>query len=416
MLTRHLLPFLRSALADTPVVMLHGARQTGKTTLAKAIADGRPRRGYFTMDDATVLSAASADPAGFLAGLEGPVVLDEVQRVPALFPAIKAEVDRGREPGRFLLTGSANVLLLPRISESLAGRVEILTLWPLSQGEIDGVRETFIDEVFKERRPPPARGGRSSAVLDRIVRGGLPEPLTRESSERRSAWHTSYLTTILQRDVREVSNIEGLTEVPRLLAMMASRSAGLLNYADLSRGLGMPQSTLKRYCALLETTFLIRTIPAWSGNLGLRLTKSPKVYLTDTGLAVNLLGLDRKRLASETVLKGGLLENFVGMELIKQSGWSRMRPTLHHFRAASGVEVDLVLEDAAGRIVGIEVKSGSSVKGSDFNGLRVLRDAAGKKFVRGVVLYDGGETVPFGPELFAAPIESLWTGRAAREP
>ena len=421
MLQRNALPGLRAALADTPVVLLHGARQTGKTTLTQTIAGGKPPRRYLTLDDPTVLAAAGSDPAGFIGGLEGSVVIDEVQHAPGLFPAIKAEVDRRRTSGRFLLTGSANVLLVPKLSESLAGRLQLITLWPLSQGEIEGRTEGFIDAAFAAKFAPKFAGRDSSAtkgskngvpLLDRIVRGGYPEPIARPSGARRSAWYGSYLTTILQRDVRDLANIEGLADFPRLLSLIASRTSGLLNFADLSRGLSMSQSTLKRYFSLLEATFLVVTLPAWSGNLGLRLTKAPKVMLADTGLACHLLGLDPARLKSDGNARGSLLENFVAMELVKQAGWSELEPKLFHFRTPSGREVDLVLEVPGGRVVGIEVKSSSGVNSDDFAGLRTLRETAGEKFVRGIVLYDGAEIVPFEKDLVAVPISALWmTGK-----
>lgn len=406
MIGRNIERRLLAALADTPVVLLHGARQSGKTTLVKWLA-GAPSRRYLTLDDATVLSAAQADPDGFVRGLDGPVTIDEAQRAPELFRAIKAEVDRDRTPGRFLLTGSANVLLMPRISESLAGRVEIVTLRPLSQGEIEGTQDKFIDAVFAARLPA-VDAGRSEDLLDRVVRGGYPEPLSRTVPERRAAWFSSYVTTILQRDVRDVSGIQGLSEFPRLLALLASRASGLLNYSDLSRGLSLPQTTLKRYFALLETTFLVALIPAWSSNQGLRLTKAAKIMIGDTGLAAHLAGADLERLRSDGHLRGTLLENFVAVELLKQASWSKLQTRLHHYRTPSGREVDLVLEDAAGRLVGIEVKSSSAVSSDDFGGLRSLRDAVGDRFVRGVVLHDGSEVVTFEKGLVAMPFAALW--------
>ncbi len=411
MLQRSTLPELRAALADTPVVLLQGARQTGKTTLTKALAAEAPGRRYLTLDDPTVLAAASDDAAGFVTGLAGPVVIDEVQRAPELLVAIKASVDRDRTPGRFLLTGSANVMMVPRVAESLAGRMELITLWPLSQGEIEGRTERFIDAVFApEFRParPVAAAPDRPDLLGRICRGGYPEPLTRTTAIRRSAWFASYLTTILQRDVRDMANIEGLSEFPRLLALIASRTSGLLNFADLSRGLSIPQSTLKRYFSLLEAAFLVVTIPAWASNQGLRLTKAPKVMLADTGLACHLLGADAARLEQDGSLRGALLENFVAMELTRQIGWSQAKPRLHHFRTVSGREVDLVLEDRAGRIVGIEVKSAGSVDSQTFEGMRALREAAGAKFLRGIVLYDGQEPVSFEKDLLAVPLRALW--------
>jgi hypothetical protein len=319
MIRRHLTDLVLEALADTPVVLVNGARQTGKSTLVQSPDLAPAKRAYLTFDDPGVLAAARRDPNGFIAGLPAPVTLDEVQHVPELFPAIKAAVDRGREPGRFLLTGSANVLLLPKLSESLAGRMEMLTLWPFSHGELNGVREGFVDALFAPR--PSWHLERSeevgrAALFATVLAGGYPPVLARRVGARRRAWYQSYVTTVLQRDVRDLANIADLTAVPRLLAVLASRAGGLLNFADLSRSLAMPQTTLKRYFALLEATFLVRLLPPWSGNLGQRVIQTPKVYLSDTGLLAHLLGLTVDRLAVDAGLAGGLLENFVLMELL----------------------------------------------------------------------------------------------------
>lgn len=428
MIRRHAAARVRRALADRPVVLLHGARQAGKTTLVRALArDGGAVR-YVTFDELTALAAARADPEGFLAGLGGPAVLDEVQRVPELFVAIKAAVDRDRRPGRFLLTGSANVLLLPQLSEALVGRMEIVTLWPFSQGEIEGVVEGFIDAAFGDAPPAlgaPAGGGPS--LVERILRGGYPEAVAMASAERRAAWFEAYLTTLLSRDVRDLARIEGLAELPRLVTLIAARPMALLNYADLVRGAGLAQTTLKRYFALLLAVFLVRTVPPWHGNLGKRLVKAPKVMLADSGLAAHLMGVDPARLRADRTLLGGLLESFVTMELVKQSGWSEVAPSLYHFRSHGGEEVDLVLERRSGPLVGIEVKSAATVTAADLKGLRALEQAAGRRFHRGLVLYTGSEVVPFGPRLFAVPVEALWRwgarpvqgrarGRRARKP
>lgn len=410
MLRRHLMPVLAAAMKDRPVVLLHGPRQTGKTTLARSAVKGAR---YLTFDDATVAAAATGDPRGFLDGLGGPAILDEVQRVPTLFPAIKASVDEDRRPGRFLLTGSANIFMLPRLSESLAGRMEIIRLMPLSQGEIDRRDEMFVDALFKKRfsLPEPRRGGLGLSA--RIVRGGYPEVVANLAANRRSAWFESYISAILQRDVRDFSNIEDLTILPRLLALIASRTAGLLNFADLSRTLSLPQSTLKRYFALLEATFLVHLVPPWFSNVGKRLAKSPKVFLSDTGLAAHLVGVDRARLESDGALLGHFLENFVFAELTKHVSWSTRRPTILHFNAHSGPEVDLVLEDRSGDLVGIEVKGSAKVGSEDFRGLKALRELAGERFIRGIVLYTGREHVPFGGELHAVPLQTLWSGSSA---
>ncbi|HLE83443.1 MAG TPA: ATP-binding protein [Thermoanaerobaculia bacterium] len=410
MLQRHITPRLLAALSDTPVVLLHGARQTGKSTLVRNLdRTAHPAR-YLTLDDATVLSSAAGDPQGFVDGLEGPVILDEVQRAPELFLAIKRAVDRDRRPGRFLLTGSANVLLLPRLAESLVGRLEILTLWPLSQGEIHGRREGVIDALFSGEEPEWREAeGDFAAVWNEVLLGGYPEVRTRDLAERRREWFGAYLTTILQRDVRDLSRIEGLTEVPRLLSLLASRLGNASNFAELSRESGLPQTTLKRYLTLLETTFLVQRLPAWSGNPEKRLTRAAKLLLTDPGLAAHLMGVEGERDTARQEDRGRLLECFVFAELRKAISWSRTRPRLFHYRTRSGGEVDFMLEDAAGRCVGIEVKAGASAGGRDFRGLRELGETLGERFLYGLLLYAGREPVPFGKKLHAVPLENLWT-------
>jgi predicted AAA+ superfamily ATPase len=407
MLMRHLGGAVRAALADTPVVLIVGPRQAGKSTLARQVA---PEARYVTLDDAAVLAAVSADPQGFVRGLEGPAVLDEVQRVPELFLALKAEVDRDRRPGRFLLTGSADVLLLPRVSESLAGRMEVLTLWPFSQGEVEGRVERFIDGVFAPKLAVNAGPGESRAtVLARAVAGGFPEVLSRATPARRQAWFRSYATTLLVRDVRDLAGIEGLTQLPRLLRLLAARTMSTLNAAGLSADLGMPQTTLRRYLQLLEATFLVQQLPAWSGSQARRLVRSPRVMLADSGLVAHLTGATPASLETSPDLAGPLVENFVAMELRKATAWSEASPSLHFFRTHGGAEVDLVLEDAAGRVVGIEVKAAASVAASDFRGLRVLQEGAGRRFRRGVLLYTGTQVLPFGDDLVAVPIPALWS-------
>lgn len=415
MLERHITPAVLSALADTPVVFLRGARQTGKSTLIRQLAASAHPARYLTLDDAAVLAAARHDPAGFLRSLDGPAVIDEGQRAPEIFLAMKAEVDNDPRPGRFLLTGSADILLLPQISESLAGRMEVLTLWPFSQGEIAGVVETFVDALFAKKPVfPTSEIEDRPALIARMLQGGYPGLLRRPLEARRRAWMGSYITAILQRDVRDLSNIEDLTSLPRLLALLASRAGSLLNFSDLARSLSMPQSTLKRYFTLLETTFLVRLAPAWTANLGKRLAKAPKLYINDSGLMAYLLGLNDKRLTEEPMMMGPLLENFVAMELKKQTEWSAARAELFHFRMPTGQEVDVVLENEAGDLVGVEVKASATVGPSDFKGLRSLAELAGKRFRRGVLLYTGREAVPFGPNLYALPVECLWGSKPPR--
>ena len=409
MLPRHTTPRLQEALADTPVVYLQGARQAGKSTLAKDLAEQRSAS-YMTLDTAAVRAAAADDPDGFVAGLPRPVVIDEAQRVPALATAIKAAVDADRTPGQFLLTGSAGVMALPTLADSLAGRMELHTLWPLSQGEIEGVRETFVDRLFAPKLETPAAAPTTEDdMIDRICAGGYPEARSRQAGRRRSAWFDAYTDAILQRDVRELAQIDRLLDMPRLLSLLASRTGQLVNQADIARTLGLPQTTLKRYLTLLETTFLVQRLPAWFTNIGKRLAKAPKLMLVDTGLLAHLLDADAAHLRRNRVLLGHVFENFVAMEITKQLGWCEKRCRLFHFRTEGGAEADLVIEDRAGRLVGVEVKCTATLRPQHFAGLKALKEAAGERFVRGVVVYLGTKVVPFGEHLHGLPVGQVWT-------
>jgi uncharacterized protein len=406
---RHITDRLLEALADTPVVVLNGARQTGKSTLAQAIAHSQGRR-YLTLDDRVVLAAAKGDPDGFIAGLGGPVVLDEVQRAPELFLSIKAAVDRDRTPGRFLLTGSANVLLLPAIADSLAGRMEILSLWPLSSGEIAGSpqfnrADWLFDGTLSALEIPACD---RHTLAQRLVAGGFPEAIQRTTARRRTAWFDNYLDAILQRDVHDLARLEQLHEVPNLLELLALRSGNLLNLAELARSSGLPATTLKRYFTLLETLFLVHRLPPWQRNPAKRLVKAPKVFLPDTGLLAHLAGLTEQGIAALPGLPGSLVETFVLGELLKHLAFSDQRLMLWHYRTQSGLEVDFVLESPAGAVTGIEVKASGSIDGKDFNGLRALANDLPQRFQRGIVLYCGREIVPFAANLFAIPLSMWW--------
>ncbi len=409
MIQRHLTPLVAEAMSDTPVVLLQGARQVGKSTLAKALLASHPEGRYLSLDDQAVRRAAEVDPVGFVGQAKGLLVLDEIQLAPELFRVIKADVDKDRRPGRFLLTGSANVLVLPKLSESLAGRMELITLEGLSQSEIHGHSSNLVDRLFAES--PLAL---QHLALDRktllaaILAGGFPEARGRAAGRRRSQWFESYLQTLLQRDVRDLSQIEGITQLPRILELLSVRSAGLLNLSELSRTLGIPLNTLKRYLALLEAVFILTTLPAWSSHLGKRLVKSPKLMLRDTGLLAHLMGAELDRLTSHPDLLGGLLESFVAGEVRKLLGWSKNRARLFHYRTLPGQEVDLLLERADGRVVGLEVKSSATLQPKDFRGLQGLSETLGDVFHRGVVLYTGTEVLAFGPRLWAVPVSGLW--------
>lgn len=409
MFPRHLKRSLHEALADTPVVLIQGPRQCGKTTLAQTVVDEGALAQYLTFDNESLLTTARTDPISFISELEGPVVLDEVQRVPELFQTIKMAVDRNRKPGQFLLTGSANVMLLPRLSDSLAGRIELLSLWPLSQGELTGKREGFIDALFSEAKSLSVTVEPDIPLMERLLIGGYPEVVKRSTPYRRDIWFKSYVTTLLQRDVRQLANIAELSALPRLLKLLATRATRLLNYAALSRDVGLPQTTLKRYLALLEQLFVIQLLPAWWGNLGKRHVKAPKLLINDTGLMAHLQELSAERLKTNPHLTGALLENFVAMELRKQMEWNRTMVNLFHYRTVAGSEVDLVLEDRAGRLVGIEIKAGAGLTANDFRGLRNLSKLAGERFHRGILLSTYPDSIPFGERLQTLPVSALWS-------
>jgi len=409
MIKRSIIPTLLKALSDSPVVLLNGARQVGKSTLAHWISENGHRAQYLTLDDASILSAIHLDPRGFLSGFEKPLIIDEVQRAPELFRAIKQDVDKKRRAGRYLLTGSANVLLLPKLSESLAGRMETLSLHPFSQSELEETQGSFVDAAFASRLPPFSLKSVTQAdTLQRILKGGFPEAHQRPALDRRNAWFGSYITTILQRDIRDLANIEGLTTLPDLLSLIAARSGSLLNFAELSNSSNIPQTTLKRYLVLLETTFLVHRIRPWSSNLSKRLVKTPKIYLADTGFLTYLVGADERRLKTDGSLFGKIMETFVLNELVKLNTWSKTKPRIYHYRTQLGKEIDFLLERNDGSIVAIEVKSSSTVDSSSFAAMISLSHNLKKRFVRGIVFYAGNETIPFGKNLLALPIQSLW--------
>lgn len=398
---------LVEALADTPVVLIHGARQCGKTTLARMAGDPRGYT-YFSFDDDVALAAAEADPVGFVADLPERSILDEVQRVPGLFPALKTSVDRSRTPGRFLLTGSANVLLLPKLADSLAGRMEILRLFPLAQCELVARQPRFLDRLFTGAFKTRRYERLGSDLAERITAGGYPAALVRATARRRAAWYRDYIETLVQRDVRDLARIRTLDALPRLLAIAAGQTAHLLNVSDLASPFQVSRPTINDYLTLLERMFLLEQLPPWHSNRLSRLIKTPKLHMGDTGLACALLGLDAAVLTRDRAMLGQLLETFVFQELRRQASWHEEPIGLHHFRDKDGAEVDIVLERGAHVVAGVEVKAAASVKASDFRGLRKLKEVSGKRFAAGVVLYDGEVSTSFGDGLFAVPIRALW--------
>ena len=397
---------LEEALEDTPVVLVHGPRQCGKTTLARIVGDAAGYE-YITFDDDVQLAATKADPVGFVASLPDRTVLDEVQRAPGLFLALKTAVDRDRRPGRFILTASANVLLVPKLADSLAGRMEIQRLHPLSQDELAGEPSRFIDELFAAQFRNRRLERLGPDLVDRISSGGYPAALLRSTAKRRAAWYRDYIETLVQRDVRDLARINALGSLPRLLQLSAGQTARLVNVAEMASAFQLSRPTIRDYVVLLERSFLLEHLPPWHSNRLSRLIKTPKLHMGDTGLATALLGLDAGALIKDRDMLGQILETFVFQELRRQASWNETLVQFHHFRDKDGAEVDIVLEQA-GKITGIEVKAAATVTGKDFRGLKKLRETTGERFAAGVVMYDGENVAGFGENLYAIPIRVLW--------
>ncbi len=393
------------ALSDTPVVLIVGPRRAGKTTLVRKM--GEAGREYITLDDQTALIAAQADPTGFVRRLDQ-AIIDEIQRVPELLLAIKKSVDEDYRPGRFLLTGSANVMTLPRVSDSLAGRIETIEMLPLSRAEIEGKLPTFLQRLFEGN----FQNNRSADVGDDLVRlvlsGGFPEALARKSERRRQDWVRAYLDSVLRRDLRDIADINKLTELPQFVRILAEHSAQLANYSQLGAAIGVSNKTGQRYVGLLEQVFLVETLQPWFTNRLKRIAKTPKLHFLDSGLLATTRGIGLDRLKADRVLLGPLLESFVFSEVRKLMTGSDLRLTPYHFRDHQMREVDIVLERDDGMIAGIEIKASASVSPGDFAGLRTLAEASGDRFAYGVVLYDSTDVVSFGERIAAVPLSALW--------
>ena len=396
---------VEEALADTPVVLIVGPRRAGKTTLVRQMVD--TGRTYFTLDDQTVLAAAQSDPAGFIRGLDQ-AIINEIQRAPDLLLAIMKTVDEDYRPGRFLLTGSANVLTLPRVADSLAGRVETLQMLPLARAELEGRTPTFLEHLFEGKLQHQTKSIIGADLLELVLMGGFPEAISRDNERRRQDWLRSYITSILTRDLRDIADVEKLTELPKFVRLLAEHSGQLVNYTQLSAGINVTHKTGQRYVGLLEQVFLIATVQPWFTNSLKRIIKTPKLHFLDSGLLATVRGLALDKVRTDRRTFGALLESFVFSEVLKLMSASDLRLTPHHFRDRDMREVDIVLERADGTIAGIEVKASGTVKSSDFAGLRALADACGDRFAFGTVLYDNTEVVPFGDRLTAAPLSCLW--------
>ena len=404
---RHLASRLEEELDDSPVVLVHGPRQCGKTTLARTVGEQRGYA-YVSFDDDVVRSAAEVDPVGFVAEQPERVILDEVQRLPTLFTTLKLAVDQKRIPGRFLLTGSSHVLLVPKLADSLAGRMAVLRLHPLSQAELHGQPSGFLDRLFAGGFDTRLCERLGADLARRVAAGGFPTALARPSGRRRTGWQRDYADALVQRDLTELARISDLDVLRRLLTLAAARTARLFNIADLASPFGVSRPTIRGYVLLLEQVFLLERLRPWHSNQMRRLVKTPKLHFEDTGIACALLGMDGAALHADRNRLGPLLETFVYQELRRQAASHELVHAFHHFRDRDGMEVDLIIERGASALAGVEVKAGATVRSDDFRGLRKLQRAIGSRFASGVVLYDGEASVRFGEGMYAVPIRRLW--------
>lgn len=404
--SRWIEPRITEALLDTPVVLLAGPRQAGKTTLVRQIAEQQGLR-YLTLDDALTLLSAREDPVGMIRSLDR-AVIDEIQRAPQLLLAIKKSVDEDRRPGRFLLTGSANLMALPTVADSLAGRMETLSLLPLSQSEIESNSANWIDRAFTGQLLQVDKPALGSELIERILCGGYPEAISRSSPRRRMTWARQYIDAIIQRDVRDVAGIDKLDHLPRFLRALAQTAGQMCNYTKLGGQVGLDGKTAARYISVFEQMYLLKRVDVWARNRLNRVVKTPKLQFLDSGLLASLLGLNTEALNQDRMRLGSLLESFVFSELLKHTTTADDDYDLMYYRDADKYEVDVVIENTAGQLIGVEVKAAASIKESDLRGLKKLADLAGDQFKMGVLLYDGTEVMPLSEKLWAVPLSTLW--------
>ena len=408
-LPRYTERLVKEALYDTRVVIVNGARQAGKSTLVTRILRHHPGAVLHRLDRADERASAQRDPDRFVAH-DGLVAIDEVQRVPDLVLAVKARVDDRPLPGSFLLTGSARLLGLRQLPDALVGRSETVELWPFAQCEMERTLPSFVDEIFSGALTFSGVGAETvEGYFARVSRGGFPEAVER-TERRRARFFESYLADLIDRDVIQLAEIQRRDQLHRLIELLSARAAAPLVIDQVAGELRVPAATVERYVGLLEEVFLIKRLPAWSASTTARAVRQRKLVFVDSGIAAHVRGLSLARLVRQEAAGGGLLENFVLSELARLCAFSDERVTLRHYRTRDGIEVDAVLETADGRVVGVEVKSTTSVRDDDFRGVRELQRRVPDRFVAGFVMHCGKSVLPFGPNLTAIPIDALWSG------
>jgi len=411
---RHLASVVAGRLQEEPVVVLNGARTAGKSTLLRECAaeHGTP---VLDLDDPATLSAVAADPSTFVSSAREPVCVDEFQRVLPLLDAIKAELNRELRPGRFLLTGSTRYTSLPITSQSLTGRAHVVTMWPLSQGELRGRRETFLAILVRD--PASLLAAVSSTTTrsqyeSALLAGGYPIALRRASEAARARWFRDYVGMVVERDVLEIRAIRQREVMPEIMRHLAAQTGQVVNASRIGEAVGLQRSVVGDYVELLQSVFLVHQLEAFGRTLSTRVRHHPKVHLVDSGLAAHLLGVSSERLARRDPVAltefGHVVETFAVNEILKQAGWCDELLRFSHYRTRDGQEVDLVVETADGRIAGVEVKSAAAVDAADFRGLKQLRDRLGGAFVGGVALHLGQHAYRYDDRLFALPLDRLW--------
>lgn len=362
----------------------------------------------YTLDDRATLDAALEDPAGFVAGLGGSAFIDEVHRAPDLLLELKKAVDADTTPGRFLITGSANILANRRILDALPGRIDRLDLWPLARSEIEDGTLNLIDELLAGRAPHlSGMPTGPDAYAPYIAEGGYPEARQRPAGRLRNRWFRDYIAGAVERDVRELADLRRADDVGQLLRLVASQSANLLSYRKIGDQLQMSDKTAKEYIVLLEEMFLVRRLPGWRPGLGAREVAKPKAYICDPGLLCYLLGADEARIRSDDQVKGKACETFVAAELLKHASWAEQDVRMFHYQRQQE-DVDFIIENRAGEIVAVEVKATATVRRQDWRWLEQLRDIRGSSFNAGIIVHAGPQTVPLGDRLWAVPYAALW--------